>query len=277
MDPGAWTADALKMAIKGAGLSMHLDPEMVSAVTFALGRLSDALKDASVYLQGPYCDQIRSVRAMFPSQDSLLVVFSQTRKEADAFIRNNDNELANQRHDKVCSDLDHLRSDAPSEGFRPDLDEFGEIVVKGLHERVSEVDDNYRSFVNWNSDKFIGDHVSPELKEKLLGSRTFEELRYGIKGFSLPENLKWWRGGVTNLTPQFGDAFTAFNDVIDRLPLDVGGQIQSELNAWQDKIQSQLRQIADTARSTSDACSQIIGNDQVDKDFDRRALEERVP
>jgi hypothetical protein len=277
MDPGAWTADALKMAVKAAGVRMHLDPEMVSAVTFALGRLSDALKDASIYLQGPYCDQVRSVRGMFPSQDSLLVVFSQTRKEADDFIRNKDNELANERYNKVCADLDRLHSDAPSEGFKADIDEFGEIVVKGLHERVSEVDENYHSFVNWNSGKFIGDHVSPELKEKLLGSGTFDELRYGIKSMSLPESLKWWRDGVTALTPQVGGAFTAFNDVIDQLPFEVGGQIQSELNDWQDRIQAQLRQIADNARTASDACVQIIGNDQVDKDFDRRALEARVP
>ncbi len=275
MDPGAWTADTLKVAIKAAAVALHMDPDAVSMGTALLGKISDAIKEASFTIREQYYQQVQQYKNILPNQDAVLVAFSTTRHEADDFIKKNNFDAASKVFDQIKDGLDHWASAPATPGLGADATAFAFDVREALSRRMGKLDQQFRDLFTQHADKFLGP-VSDAVKQSLLQSETWHELQVGMIGLGLPARLVQWRDNVVTIQPQLADGLKELQANLAGLPVDLGFQFQQEYSDWQSKLQDQLQKVSDDAKQMQQECTKVVADEQILRDYGRDALLARL-
>lgn len=277
MDAGAWTGDALKMAVKGAiqaaARRAGLDPQIAGDCFTALGYISDWIKNAAVTLMGPYTEQVRAIRNLLPGQGAIVVVFSNTRKEAFDFMQRNDPAVAQKQFDDIKDGLSKWASSSSlPPGLQGDANEFAGVVLSGLSNRMSKLNADYQQLFDNFKPIFLGTKIDPDVEEKLMQARSWNDLQSGIIGLRLPDVLADWSNGVQTVRPMLADTLTQLQNNLAGLPLDIVSDLMDQVTKLQSDVMSKLDSIAsDTGRQLDDA-KKLVTDDQVKQDFNRQPM-----
>jgi hypothetical protein len=277
MDVGAWTGDALKVAVKGAiqaaAQRAGLDPQLAGDCFTALGYVSDWIKDAATTLMGPYVEQVKAVKSLMPGQGAVVTVFSNCRREAFDFMQRNDPAIALKQFSDIKDGLSRWStSSSLPPGTQGDAAEFAGNVVTGLNNRMSKLDAEYQQLFNNFKPIFLGTKIDPDVEEKLMQTRSWNDLQSGIIGLRLPDVLADWSNAVLTVRPMLADALTQLQNDLLGLPMDIVSNLKGQVAKLQTDIASKLDSIASDAARQLEECKKAVSDDQVKQDFSRQPM-----
>jgi len=202
--------------------------------------LSEVRKNLVPVLQDAYSQQVRTFKGQLPNQGSILVSRSNSRREADQFIKDNGVDVARALLDNALTGLDRFASGQPTDALKGDAADVARVIGDALEDRFEAMEDAFETFVSKNSGRFLGP-VSSETERALLRPASWEEMEAGLVGLGLDEKLSQWRASTLEVSSRMTDAFTQVQSSFAGLPIELQGGARRGVNEQWEKAISAVR------------------------------------
>jgi hypothetical protein len=160
---------------------------VLSVVTKALG------SSAEVWGKAVERTVEREVKleGLFRAEANLMVMFTETRKEVMAFVRDVNFDKARGHYVEVDRALVGLVSSAATPGQKADLEAFRKELMAALGKKLDEAEKQHDVFVKENQSKFYGP-LSAQIKEELFETRQWTDVLKRFQTPSLNTRLRDW-------------------------------------------------------------------------------------
>ncbi len=274
MNAEMWAQFLTSVFDPGKYVLSALTPTMDSDLKKFLDALADQLRAALPFTNGVFTDRINQVRALIPNQNAVLVVYSDTRKEADAFIRDHGLEVAKALFDATQRGLESWANGLAA-GNQSDANTIKSEIVDRLRARIDRLADEFNQFVRDNDGKFFGP-VSDDVQRQFLNSAFWDENEKKLYAWDLEAKLRQWRDGVQEFVPNVENAFGQFTSNMEDLPLPVQDAMRQAVEDAQSKFLEALKAGVENSKSTLERISDTTRTDDVRQAVDRRPLIEAM-
>jgi hypothetical protein len=192
-------------------------------------------------MRDPVGNRAALLRRLIDSERSgVLVLYNETRRDTDLFVRANGFDLAKSSFEAARKELNDFASSAATAGQRSDANDFRDLAIAALGERLAAMEKRFNAFVVWNKDKFLGP-ASPQTIETLVEKRYWTGELDAFRRLDLDGWLRSFRqdgnsffgvstSGLTSqqrewLGEQLRKDFEALADAVD----DTGKVVNSEV------------------------------------------------
>jgi hypothetical protein len=118
-------------------------------------------------------------------------MFSETRKDVMAFVRDVNFDKARTHYVEVERSLGGLVSSMATAGQKADLELFRKELMAALGKKLDEAEKKHDDFVRANKSKFYGP-ISPEVREELFETRQWMDVLKRFQTPSLNTRLRDW-------------------------------------------------------------------------------------
>ena len=261
-DPGMAVSETIQKAI---------GPEFEAFITAVNALYKNVLPVAT----GAYYEQVGNLQRVLPNHGSILVSLSQTRKDVDEFLKKNGMDRLRQVYDRATLGVDQWASGVTTDGQKSDAENMRRVVKEAFSTRFERMTHEFEEFVRANSGRFIGtvDHAT---EEKLLWEDIWVDREEGLAHLGMDDRLREWRAGTLEVSSTFETASAQLFERLRVLPPELHDKIAGALNAYWDKLRSQLRQAAEQAATTLATAESRVSDDQIKRDLDRSDLSRQL-
>lgn len=128
------------------------------------------------------------LRETFGKEANLLLVFSETRKEVEEFVKTTNFEQAEAAFEQAEKELDELVAAMKTSGQKDDLGSFRDRILDALEDVLDEAERRHDEFVTKHRTKFFGP-LSSQVIDELIESSRWDGLEREIDSRTLHERL----------------------------------------------------------------------------------------
>ena len=128
------------------------------------------------------------LRETFGKEANLLLVFSETRKEVEEFVKTTNFEQAEAAFEQAEKELDDLVAAMKTSGQKDDLGRFRDQVLDALEDVLDEAERRHDEFVSKHRTKFFGP-LSSQVVDELIESSRWDGLAREIDSRTLHDRL----------------------------------------------------------------------------------------
>jgi hypothetical protein len=267
IDPGRYVKGLLTTALGIPSLS-NGDPQ---------GQLGELTKNASAHVSGLFTQRIEEYRSAIQRRTyGVLVLFNETRKDTDEFIKNNSFEAAKQKYQGISDALDRFASGLPTDGLKSDFGAFAKELRDMYGRHLMEMETMYNRFVSENQYRFFGP-LGPDISEALTQTKAWEQVRVGLVNMGLEEKLRQFRSDVTEfIEVKMNDAVKRMGTELEGLDPEVRQSIQTAYEAFRDEVARQTRERVRQLDELFGKEQQLFRSDAVAAYLDRRILNDAL-
>jgi hypothetical protein len=211
--------------------------------------------------------------------EGILVVFMQTRKESDEFIKKNGFPVAKQRYEEVRKALDDWLKELPTQGLKDDGKEIVDAFVAGLSQLMRSMETTFNQFIKENEGRFFGP-VGPQIDEELWQTRQWETdlATLASRGKDLEETLSEWRSANHQfLEFDLRYACEELSSAFRELPEEVQKDFRPLLEAFTEEVKKESKALMEGIDRTAEEVKRLSGRDGLLLAFDRKLLEDKKP
>jgi DNA-binding HxlR family transcriptional regulator len=128
------------------------------------------------------------LKETFGKEANLLLVFSETRKEVEEFVKTTNLDQAKAALDQAEDELDALVAAMKTSGQKDDLGRFKQQVLDALERVLDEAEKRHDQFVSKHRNKFFGP-LSSQVVDELIESSRWNGLARAIDSRTLHDRL----------------------------------------------------------------------------------------
>lgn len=241
------------------------------------GQLGDLTKNASGHVGGLLSRRAEEYRSAIQRRtDGILVLFNETRRDTDEFIKNNSFEAAKLKYQAVSDTLDRFVSSMPTDGLKNDFGAFVKELRDMYGRHLTEMETMYNRFVSENQYRFFGP-LGPDISEALTQTKAWEQVRVGIVNLGLEEKLRQFRSDLNQfIEVKMNDAVQRMWTQLECLDPEVRQAIQTEYEAFRDEVARQTRERVRQLDELFAKEQQLFRSDALTAYFDRRILNDAL-
>lgn len=234
-----------------------------------------AVENYAVFLKGDYSARVLEYRDKIRRQtDGILVVFSQTRRDTDEFIKKNGFDVAKAQYQEAKDALNRWITDLPTDGLKSDGKEFADALADGLSRHLTGMETMFNRFVSQNQGRFFGP-VGPDIEQALLETRFWDDTLATLVGKGLEAKLREWRSDAHQfLEINLEDTFRQLDSELRDMPQEVQDAIRALAAGFRDEVMRQARERVEEINKTDDETRRLAGADQMRQDLDRKLLQD---
>ena len=265
-----WATFLTSVFDPGKYLQSMLTPAMDADAKKVVDALADGVKAATPLANGTFTERITRVQSLIPNQNAILVVYSNTRKEADDFIRNHGLDTAKALFAATENALGSW-ANGLSGGNQSDANTIKSEIVERLRARMDKLADDFNRFVRDNDGKFFGS-VSDDVQNQFINSAFWDENEKKLYAWDLEAKLRQWRDNAQQFVPNLENAFGQLTANMEDLPLPVQDAMRRAVEDAQGTFIEALRAKVEESKSIVERAGDTARTDDVRRAVDRRPL-----
>lgn len=241
------------------------------------GYLGDLMKNVSTQVSGLLNQRVEEYRsAMQRRTTGILVLFNETRRDTDEFIKNNSFESAKQKYQAVSDTLDRYVSGLPTDGLKSDFGAYVKELRDMYGRHLMEMETMYNRFVSENQYRFFGP-LGPDISEALTQTKAWEQVRVGMVNLGLDEKLRQFRSDVNDfIEVKMNDAVKRMWPELEALDPEVRQAVQTAYEAFRDEVARQTRERVRQLDELFGKQQQLFRSDAFLAYLDRRILNDAL-
>ncbi len=139
-------------------------------------------------MQERLIERMGKLKETFAKEANLLLVFSETRKEVEEFVKTTNFEQAEDAFEQAEKELDALVAAMRTSGQKDDLGRFRDQVLDALEDVLDEAERRHHEFVSKHRTKFFGP-LSSQVVEELIETSRWGSLARDIDSRTLHNRL----------------------------------------------------------------------------------------
>ncbi len=257
-DPGKWVQSMLQ-------------PTLDSNLQTFLEAIAGQIRAALPLVNGFFAERVGKLRNLVPNQAAVLVIFSDTRKEADDFVRNHGLNIAKSTYDTVSSGLDSWVS-AQSGANASDASAIKTDMINRFRDRVDILANAFNEFVRNNNGKFFST-VSSDVEQQFIDSAFWDDATRQAEAWDLEANLSFYYDGLTKFLPALQSAFAQLSYNISELPIPIQEVYLANVTEAQRRFLDQIGAKIEEAKANIDKARNSARTSDVKQAIDRRPLQ----
>ena len=204
--------------------------------------------------------------------NGVLVVYRQTREDAEEFVRDNGFEKAKQYYSDARDALERWQSDVSTPAQKACASEFTQGALSRLSNHLSKTERTFNTFVSTHQFKFFGP-LGPDIREALAQEKMWEYANAGMRSTDLESRLReWYREPVDVWAVDLERAFSYSEAEIANLPPDVKAEVEVELKAHKERITRLVREHTEQLVRAMEEAREVTKTDTLADAFNRTRL-----
>ena len=257
LDPGKWVQSLIM-------------PKLDSNLQSILDLLAGQIKAGLPLVNGFFAERVGKLRNLVPVQGTILVVFSETRKDADEFVRNHGLDSAKAIYDRASSSLDSWAS-SQSGANSGDASAIKTEIVALLRDRIDKLANAFNEFVRNYNGKFFSS-VSSEVERQFINSEFWDESRRNAEAWNLEARLRFYSDNLVRFVPDMQNAFARFGDSVSELPIQIQDAFRTKVQDAQARFLDAVSSKLEQAKSAVENAKSAARTDDVTQAIDRGPL-----
>jgi hypothetical protein len=257
-DPGKWVQSMLQ-------------PTLDTNLQAVLDALAGQVRAGLPLVNGFFAERVMKMRNLVPNQNAVLVIFSDTRKEADDFVRNHGLDVAKSTYEDVSSGLDSWVS-AQKGANATDASAIKTDMLNRFSARVGTLADAFNEFVRNYNGKFFST-VSSDVERQFINSAFWEDSQRQVDAWDLEAKLRLYYDGLNKFLPDLQSAFGQLSDNISELPVAVQDVFKTKVTEAQRAFLDTISAKIEEAKANVDNARNTARSSDVKQVIDRRPLQ----
>ncbi|PYS88275.1 MAG: hypothetical protein DMF64_20915 [Acidobacteria bacterium] len=239
----------------------------------------EALKIYAVTVNYEYTQRAATYRDNIRKQtDGIFAVFSQTRRDTDAFIKNNGFDVAKKQYQDAIDTLNRWVTDLPTDGLKKDGKDFSDAVIKGLSQHMTAMEQIFNNFIKENEGRFFGP-LGPNIQQALAGEREWDDYLSKLlgRGRGVEEKLREWRNDAHQILEiDLENMLQMLKPSLPDQQEEIEQEFQQVIESVRDEVMREARDRIAEVDKIAEELKQIISGDKMLQDFDRNRLLEAL-
>lgn len=266
-DPGGYIKGQLASAAKMPSMSQG-DPS---------GNLGAFIKASSAQVDGLVRQRAEEyVEAMRRRTSGILVLFNETRRDTEQFIKNNGFDVAKVKYQEMSDRLDRVVSGLSSDGLKTDVGRYAKELVSMFGRHLSDIELMFNRFVKENEGRFFGP-LGPDIAEALTETKSWEQYRVGLVNMGLEEKLRQFRSDLNQfIVVKMTDAVKKMESEFDSVNPEIRREIETHYAAFRDEVMRQARERVAQLDALVGKQQSLLRSDALTAYFDRRILNDAI-
>lgn len=257
LDPGKWVQSLLMP---------KLDRDLQALLEAVAGQIKAGLPLAN----GFFAERVGKLRNLVPAQGAILVIFSDTRKEADEFVRNHGLDTAKSMYDRASSGLDSWAS-SQSGANGSDASAIKTEIVALLRDRIDKLANAFNDFVRNYNGKFFSS-VSSDVERQFINTAFWDDSRRNAEAWNLEARLRFYSDNLVRFVPDMQNAFARFGDGVAELPIQIQDAFRTKVQDAQGRFLDAVSAKIEEAKSAVESAKSAARTDDVTQAIDRGPL-----
>jgi hypothetical protein len=222
-------------------------------------------------VNGFFAERVDKLRNLVPSQGAVLVIFSDTRKEADDFVHNHGLDIAKAFYNSVSTALGSWVSSQMGANAS-DANAIKTDILNRFHDRVDVLADAFNEFIRNYNGKFFST-VSSDVEQQFIDSAFWDESERQVEAWDLEAKLRFYYDGLNRFLPDLQSAFGQLSYYISELPLPVQQVFLAKVTEAQGSFLDAIGAKVEEAKANLDKAKNSARTGDVKQAIDRRPLQ----
>jgi hypothetical protein len=271
MNADMWATFFVTVFDPAKWLQSTLQPTLDSNLQTFLEAVAGQIRAGLPLVNGFFAERVDKLRNLVPSQGAVLVIFSDTRKEADDFVHNHGLDIAKAFYNSVSTALGSWVSSQMGANAS-DANAIKTDILNRFHDRVDVLADAFNEFIRNYNGKFFST-VSSDVEQQFIDSAFWDESERQVEAWDLEAKLRFYYDGLNRFLPDLQSAFGQLSYYISELPLPVQQVFLAKVTEAQGSFLDAIGAKVEEAKANLDKAKNSARTGDVKQAIDRRPLQ----